>query len=88
LAPILAPIAIELDIDPIHFALIFVLNLVSGTVTPPAAPTLVTASTIAGVSLKRLSVSVLPFMAAEIFVLLLVTYIPELSTWLPSISGD
>jgi C4-dicarboxylate transporter DctM subunit len=88
LAPILAPIAIELDIDPIHFAMIFVLNLVIGTVTPPAAPTLVTASTIAGVSLKRLSISVLPFMAAEIFVLLLVTYIPELSTWLPSISGD
>jgi tripartite ATP-independent transporter DctM subunit len=87
LVPLLAPVAIDLGVDPLQFAVLFVLNLMIGAITPPSAPTLVVGAGIADVSLGRISVAVLPFLAAEIAVLMLVSYVPDLYLWLPRLAG-
>lgn len=83
--PILAPLVDALGVDPIHFGVIVVINLLIGLVTPPVAPTLVVGASIAGVSLDRLTAASIRFFLALILSLLLITYIPALSTWLPSL---
>lgn len=85
--PILAPLVDALGVDPIHFGVIVVINLLIGLVTPPVAPTLVVGASIAGVSLDRITAASIRFFLALILSLLLITYIPALSTWLPSFFG-
>ncbi len=87
LAPIFAPIAVHLGIDPIHFGIIVIMNLVIGLITPPLGEVLFVVAPLAGVSLESVSKAVLPFLFVEIGVLLLVTYIPPFSLWIPRMLG-
>jgi C4-dicarboxylate transporter, DctM subunit len=85
--PILAPLADALGIDPVHFGVVVVVNLLIGLVTPPVAPTLVVGASIAGVSLDAITAASWRFFASLILSLALITYIPALSTWLPGLLG-
>ncbi len=83
LTPILLPLAVKVGIDPIHFGLVMVLNLVIGLITPPLGVCLFIACSIAKITLEQIAKSILPFLLAAIAVLFIVTYIPELVLWLP-----
>lgn len=85
--PILAPLVDALGMDPVHFGVIVVINLLVGLVTPPVAPTLVVGASIAGVSLDRITAASWRFFLSLILTLVLITFIPALSTWLPSLLG-
>jgi TRAP-type C4-dicarboxylate transport system permease large subunit len=85
LMPILLKPAIQLGIDPIQFSLMCVLNLVIGLTTPPVGVCLFVASAIAKVSIGRLTWALLPFIGVSIFVLLLVSYVPAVTLWLPNL---
>lgn len=86
LTPVLLPLARELGVDPVHFGVIMVLNLVIGLVTPPVGASLFVVSSIGRVPLVDLSRALVPFIAASLAILLLVTYWPALSLWLPSLA--
>ena len=81
--PLLLPIGIALGIDPIHLGVIMVVNMEIGMITPPVGLNLFVASGITGLSLKQVIVASLPMTAILIFGLMLVTYIPAISLWLP-----
>ena len=83
LTPILLPVVTLLGVDPIHFGVIMVLNLAIGFITPPVGVNLFVASGIIKTSIKDMMKSVILPLAAMIVVLLLVTYIPAFSLWLP-----
>jgi C4-dicarboxylate transporter DctM subunit len=87
LAPILTPIALSLGINGVHFGLIMVLNLVIGAGTPPLGVCVFISSGIAKVPIEQTFRAIMPFLAAEIAVLLLVTYVPELVLYVPRILG-
>lgn len=87
LTPVLAPIAAQFDVDPRQFAMMLVLNLAIGMVTPPVGPVLFVISTVGRLRLEALSRAVLPLLAAEIVVLLLVIFVPEISTAIPDFFG-
>lgn len=82
--PIMLPILIELDVNLIAFGIVITVNLAIGLVTPPVGINMFVASGISGVSIREISVKVIPFIIASIIVLLLLTYIPALSLWLPN----
>ena len=83
LAPILFPIAMALGIDPVHFGIIMVVNMEIGMCTPPVGLNLYVASGIAKMGITELTISVLPWLMTMVGFLLLVTYVPEISLWLP-----
>jgi C4-dicarboxylate transporter DctM subunit len=83
LTPILLPLAVKIGIDPIHFGVVMVLNLVIGLITPPLGVCLFIACSIAKITLEQIAKAILPFLIAAIAVLFIVTYIPELSLWIP-----
>jgi tripartite ATP-independent transporter DctM subunit len=83
--PIFLPIVTEFGIDPVHFGIIMILNLGIGLLTPPVGPTLAVGCAIGKVSMEAVSRSILPFYIPMLIVLALVTYIPALSLWLPSL---
>ncbi|KMT64146.1 TRAP transporter large permease [Catenovulum maritimum] len=85
LTPILLPIAIGLGINPVHFGIIMVLNLMIGLLTPPVGMVLYVLSRVTKVPFETCTKATLPFLIPLVFVLGLVTFIPELSLWLPSI---
>lgn len=85
LAPILAPIAVMVGIDPVHFGIIMVVNLAIGMVTPPVGVNLFVAAPIADTSLERLSRAVLPFFLILIVNVLVISFVPSISTFLPSL---
>lgn len=85
--PIFLPVALSLGIDPIHFGIIMVLNLCIGLCTPPVGTVLFVGLSVAQASMTRVLPSLLPMYGAMIIALLLVTYLPELSLWLPRIFG-
>lgn len=87
LAPIFQPIAMSMGISTIHLGIIMVLNLVIGAGTPPMGACLFIGSKIAGISVERASKGIAPYLLGEIIVLFLITYIPFLVTWLPSVLG-
>jgi C4-dicarboxylate transporter DctM subunit len=87
-APVVFPIAMELGVDPIHLGIIMVVNMEIGMITPPIGLNLFVTSGITGMSLARVVKAAAPFVAVLFVFLILVTYIPALSTWLPySIMG-
>lgn len=78
LAPFLAPVAVlQFGVDPVHFGLIMVFNLVLGLIHPPIGLVIFLVSSIAKVSVERLSIMVLPWLAVSLLVLFLVTYLPS-----------
>lgn len=83
--PVLLPIAIELGVDPTHFGVIVVLNLMIGLMTPPIGVLLFVQTKIAGVSFGELIRESWPYTLALIAVLLLVTYVPQLVLWIPNL---
>ncbi|MDJ0947432.1 MAG: TRAP transporter large permease [Alphaproteobacteria bacterium] len=87
LVPILGPIALQFGIDPLQFAMMLVLNLTIGMVTPPVGPVLFVISTVGRIRLEALARAILPLLAAEIVVLLLVILFPAVSTALPRYLG-
>ncbi len=87
LGPILMPLAINLGIHPVHFALIMLVNLNIGLATPPLGVCLFVACPIAGVSMGKISRAIAPFILMEIVALLVITFIPELVLVLPRILG-
>ncbi|WGW02623.1 TRAP transporter large permease [Tropicibacter oceani] len=83
-APLVFPIAIELGIDPIHLGIIMVVNMEIGMITPPVGLNLFVTSGVAGMPMMRVVKASLPFLAVLFVFLIMVTYIPILSTWLPT----
>lgn len=85
--PIFLPICSALGMNTIHFGIMMIFNLCIGTITPPVGTTLFVGVKVGGVRLEDVIKQLLPFFAVIIAVLLLVTYIPTLSLWLPSLMG-
>ena len=83
-APLVFPIAIELGIDPIHLGIIMVVNMEIGMITPPVGLNLFVTSGIANMPLMDVVRAALPFLGVLFVFLLLVTYVPVLSTFLPT----
>lgn len=83
--PIFLPIATEIGMDPIHFGAFFILNLSIGTITPPVGTGLFVGASIANVKIEQVIRPLLPFYFAIIVVLVLVTYVPSISLFLPNL---
>ena len=77
--PILLPVALSLNIDPIHLCVIMVMNIAIGLITPPVGANLYTACGITGLSFSKVAKACVPFLIASLVALLLVTYIPGIS---------
>ena len=87
LAPILAPVAIKLGVDPVHFAMIVIFNLTLGMITPPVGGLLFVTCNVSKVPMSQLVRELVPFLWAHGVVLVLLTFVPALSTWLPRALG-
>jgi len=87
LAPILAPVAQSLGISLIHFGVIMALNLTIGCITPPLGYSLFITGRIANIPIEKTIKGTMPYMIAEIIVLLLITYVPALVTFIPTLLG-
>lgn len=85
LLPVLFPASQQLGIDPIHFCVVVSINLVLGLITPPVAICLSLGTLIAGCHPRETNRESLPFFAAAIGILLLLTYVPQLVVWLPNL---
>lgn len=83
--PIFLPIVLDLGIDPVHFGVMMTFNLAIGICTPPVGSALFVGCSVANISIDRVIKPLLPFYAAMFISLMLVTYIPQLSLWLPQI---
>lgn len=84
LTPILLPIVTAVGVDPIHFGVVLVANLAIGFITPPLGVNLFVASSVGNVKFESIVVAILPFLAAMIVCLLVITFIPSMSLWLPT----
>jgi tripartite ATP-independent transporter DctM subunit len=84
LIPILVPPALALGIDPVQFGLIFVLNLMIGTITPPVGVVLYVTAKVANVSFEAIVRATMPYLVPLFVVLAMITLWPPLTTWLPS----
>jgi len=82
--PILLPVVVKFGIDPIHFGMIMMVNLGIGLITPPVGAVLFVGCAVGKVTIEQATRHLLPFLAAMIVVLGLVTYVPFFSVWLPS----
>jgi C4-dicarboxylate transporter DctM subunit len=87
LVPILLPLAGKLGINRVHFGVVVTFNLAIGLITPPYGAALFTGSIVSGLSIEKIVKHMLPFVAASISILLLITYIPKIVTWLPEVFG-
>jgi tripartite ATP-independent transporter DctM subunit len=87
LAPTLLGVTTALGIDPLHFGLVMVLNIAVGLLTPPLGVCLFVVCGVTGISLGHIIRSMLPFLALEIAVLILVTYVPDVILWIPGLLG-
>jgi C4-dicarboxylate transporter, DctM subunit len=87
LVPILAPVALKLGVDPIQFAMIVIYNLTLGMITPPVGGLLFVTSNVSKVPLSELTRELMPFLWAHGVVLMVITFVPALSSWLPHVLG-
>ena len=85
--PIFLPIVTKLGIDPVHFGIILVLNLCVGLCTPPVGSVLFVGVGIAKTTIQKVIKPLIPLFLAMIVALMLITYFPQLSLWLPSLFG-
>ena len=85
LIPLFLPIAKEIGIHPIHFGVIMIVNLMIGQISPPFGMTLYTAQAVGKVEFSGLIKDIIPFVLIDIVVLIMITYIPAISLWLPSV---
>jgi len=87
LGPILAPIFTDLGVDPIHFAIIMSVNLTVGLATPPMGLVLFVAAAVSQEKVETIAKAILPFLAIEIAVIFLITYVPAISMTIPRLTG-
>jgi len=87
LVPVLGPLSDQFGLNPMYFAIMIVLNLTIGMVTPPVGPVLFVVSTVGRIRLETLSRAIVPLLMAELFVLALVIAFPILSTAIPTLFG-
>jgi TRAP-type C4-dicarboxylate transport system permease large subunit len=85
--PILQPAAVGYGIDPIHFSIVVIVNLMIGLNTPPVGTNLFVISTVTGRPVSAITRALMPFYGVKIVALALITYIPTLSLWLPKLAG-
>jgi len=85
MAPILFPVAMKLGIDPVHFGILIVVNMEVGMCHPPVGLNLYVASGVTKMGISELTVAVLPWLMTMLGFLLLVTYVPAISLWLPNL---
>jgi tripartite ATP-independent transporter DctM subunit len=85
--PIVLPLMKHFGWDPVWFGVVMTLNLAIGQITPPVAVNLYVIANIGGISLERISRSVLPFVAIMLVALMVTMFVPALSTWLPAVFG-
>jgi tripartite ATP-independent transporter DctM subunit len=81
--PILLPVVVKLGVDPVHFGMILLVNLGIGLVTPPVGATLFVGCAVGKVTIEQVTRTIWPFYGAMVVVLILVTYVPAVSMWLP-----
>lgn len=84
LVPILLPVVMELGVDPIHFGIIMIINLAIGFITPPVGANLFMASQVSQIKFDELVRAIIPWILVMIVVLLVITFTPSISLWLPS----
>ena len=87
LVPVLVPVAETFGLSPIHFGVVVIFNLLIGLLTPPVGLVLFVLSSVANVPVHRVIKGVLPFFIPMIITLLVITFVPALSLWLPSVLG-
>lgn len=87
LGPILGPIFTQMGVDSVHFAIIMAVNLTVGLLTPPMGLVLFVSSSVSGLKVETIAKATLPFLAAEIVVIFLITYFPALTLTLPRLAG-
>jgi TRAP-type C4-dicarboxylate transport system permease large subunit len=87
LGPILGPIFVDLGVHPVHFAIIMSVNLTVGLATPPMGLVLFVASSVSGEKVQTIARAILPFLAVEVLVIFLITYIPAISMTIPRLTG-
>lgn len=87
LAPILAPIAISMGIHPLHFAIVMLVNLNIGLITPPLGQCIFTVCSITNLKMEQVVKATMPFLVAEIGILFLITYFPSITAFVPKMMG-
>ena len=87
LAPVLAPLAYQVGVHPLHFGIIMILNLVIGLITPPLGACLFTVCSIGHMPLEAVVKPIFPLTLVLIAILFIITYIPELSLMIPKLLG-
>jgi TRAP-type C4-dicarboxylate transport system permease large subunit len=87
LVPVLAPLALAAGVDPLQFAIVVLVNLTLGMITPPVGALLFVTSIVSGVTMGKMTRELLPMLGAQLVVLLLLTLVPGFSTWLPHLFG-
>ena len=85
LVPILMPVIASFGIDPLHFGIVCILNITIGMLTPPVGMVLFALSNVSSLSFERITKAMLPLLAVNFIALLIVTYCPPLTTWLPNL---
>jgi tripartite ATP-independent transporter DctM subunit len=85
--PIFLPICAKFGMSPVQFGIMITTNLCIGTITPPVGPILFTGCKVAGVTIESIIKHLLPFFAVTVICLMLVTYVPAISMWLPTFFG-
>ena len=83
-APLVFPIAIALGIDPIHLGIMMVVNMEIGMITPPVGLNLFVTAGVAKLSMMKVVKASLPLVGVMFIFLMIVTYVPAVSTWLPN----
>ena len=87
MAPILFPVAVHLGVDPVHFGIMMVVNMEVGLVTPPVGLNLYVAASLSKMGLTEVTKATFPWLITMLIFLMLVTYIPAISLWLPHTLG-
>ncbi|QBR40628.1 TRAP transporter large permease subunit [Kerstersia gyiorum] len=87
MAPILFPVAMKLGIDPVHFGIILVVNMEIGLATPPVGLNLYVASSISKLGLTDVTKATFPWLITGLIFLIMITFIPEITLWLPRMTG-
>jgi TRAP-type C4-dicarboxylate transport system permease large subunit len=86
-APILAPIMYKVGIHPVHFAIVMIINLTLGGITPPVGVVFYATAQVGKIKFGELCNACMPFIVLGIIVLMLVSYIPEISLFIPRLFG-
>ncbi|MBR2865020.1 MAG: TRAP transporter large permease subunit, partial [Elusimicrobiaceae bacterium] len=85
--PIFLPIAINFGMDPVHFGVMMTFNLCIGCITPPVGAILFTGCKVSNISIEKIMPPLMPFFGVLALILMLVTFIPALTLWIPRLAG-